>query len=108
MLVGGVATFAAYALLPLADAYAIGFTQPLIVIALAWPLLGERVGLRRWAAVLVSFVGVLIVLRPGAGVFGLGALAALVNALCNGTAILLIRRAHARSRPRRSRSGATR
>ena len=96
MLVGGVAAFAAYALLPLADAYAIGFTQPLIVIALAWPLLGERVGLRRWAAVLVSFVGVLIVLRPGAGVFGLGALAALVNALCNGTAILLIRRAHAR------------
>ena len=86
----------AYALLPLADAYAIGFTQPLIVIALASPLLGERVGLRRWAAVVVSFVGVLIVLRPGAGVFGLGALAALVNALCNGTAILLIRRAHAR------------
>ena len=96
MLAGGVAAFASYALLPLADAYAIGFTQPLIVTALAWPLLGERVGARRWAAILVSFMGVLIVLRPGAGVVGPGAVAALVNALCNGTAILLIRRAHAR------------
>ena len=96
MLLGGVAAFASYALLPLADAYAIGFTQPLIVTALAWPLLGERVGARRWAAVLVAFLGVLIVLRPGAGVIGLGAAAALLNALCNGFAIALIRRAHAR------------
>ena len=96
MLLGGVAAFASYALLPLADAYAIGFTQPLIVTALAWPLLGERVGWHRWAAVLVSFLGVLIVLRPGAGVLGLGAAAALLNALCNGLAIALIRRAHAR------------
>src|SRR5688500_17276409 len=63
MLLGGVAAFASYALLPLADAYAIAFTQPLIVTALAWPLLGERVGWHRWAAVLVSFVSVLIVLR---------------------------------------------
>ena len=96
MLLGGVAAFASYALLPLADAYAIGFTQPLIVTALAWPLLGERVGARRWAAVLVAFLGVLVVLRPGAGVIGLGAAAALLNALCNGFAIALIRRAHAR------------
>jgi drug/metabolite transporter (DMT)-like permease len=96
MLLGGVAAFASYALLPLADAYAIGFTQPLIVTALAWPLLGERVGWHRWAAVLVSFLGVLVVLRPGVGVIGIGAAAALLNALCNGLAIALIRRAHAR------------
>lgn len=96
MLIGGVAAFISYAALPLADAYAIGFMQPLIITALAWPLLGERIDTRRWAAVLVSFMGVLIVLRPGAGVFGLGAVAALVNALCNGSAVVLIRRAHAR------------
>jgi len=95
MLLGGVAAFAGYAFLPLADAYAIGFTQPLIVTALAWSLLGERVGASRWAAVVVSFLAVLIVLRPGSGVLGPGALAALVNAACNGLAILLIRRAHA-------------
>ena len=45
---------------------------------------------------LMAVLGVLIVLRPGAGAVGPGAMAALVNALCNGTAILLIRRAHAR------------
>lgn len=93
MLVGGVAAFTGYALLPLADAYTIAFTQPLIVIALSWPLLGERVGWRRWAAVLVGFLGVLVMLRPGAGVLGVGALAAGVNAVCNGLALALVRRA---------------
>jgi drug/metabolite transporter (DMT)-like permease len=95
MLVGGVAAFVGYSLLPLADAYAIAFTQPLIVTAMSMPLLGERVGPRRWAAVLVGFLGVLVVLRPGAGVLGLGALAAGINALGNGLALVLIRRAHA-------------
>ena len=61
MLIGGVAAFAAYALMPLADAYAIAFTMPLLVTALAVPLLGERVGARRWAAIGVGFAGVLVV-----------------------------------------------
>jgi drug/metabolite transporter (DMT)-like permease len=99
MLAGGVAAFTAYALLPLADAYTIAFTQPLIVIALSVPLLGERVGWRRWAAVLVGFTGVLVMLRPGAGMLGAGALAAGINALCNGLALALIRRASARDAP---------
>lgn len=96
MLIGGVAAFAAYALMPLADAYAIAFTMPLLVTALAVPLLGERVGARRWAAIGVGFAGVLVMLRPGSGIAGLGALAALVNVLGNGLALTLIRRAHAR------------
>jgi drug/metabolite transporter (DMT)-like permease len=95
MLVGGVAAFVAYSLLPLADAYAIAFTQPLIVTAMSLPLLGERVGWRLWAAVLVGFLGVLVVLRPGAGVLGLGALAAGINAVGNGLALVLIRRGRA-------------
>ena len=95
MLVGGVAAFVGYALLPLADAYAIAFTQPLLVTALAVPLLGERVGVRRWAAIAVGFGGILLVLRPGSGIAGLGALAAIVNVLGNGLALTLIRRAHA-------------
>ncbi|MEK0083493.1 DMT family transporter [Benzoatithermus flavus] len=96
MLVGGIAAFMAYALLPLADAYTIAFTQPLIVIAFSVPLLGERPGWRRWAAVVAGFLGVLVMLRPGAGVFGAGALAAMVNAIGNGLALVLIRRAAAR------------
>jgi drug/metabolite transporter (DMT)-like permease len=52
---------------PLATASAIGFTAPLIVTALSVPLLRESVGWRRWSAVLVGFVGALIVIRPGSG-----------------------------------------
>ncbi|MEC9328781.1 MAG: DMT family transporter [Pseudomonadota bacterium] len=49
----------------LATASAIMFTAPLIVTTLSVPLLGERVGLRRWAAVVVGFIGALIIIRPG-------------------------------------------
>ena len=51
--------------LPLAEAIVLTFASPLFVTALAPPLLGETVGWRRWLAVLVGFVGVLIMIRPG-------------------------------------------
>ncbi|HEY0183044.1 MAG TPA: DMT family transporter [Rhodopila sp.] len=53
--------------IPLATASAIGFTSPLIVTALSVPLLREKVGWRRWAAVLVGFAGAMMVIRPGSG-----------------------------------------
>ena len=49
---------------------------PLLVAALSGPVLGEKVGWRRWAAIGVGFVGVLIILQPGSSVFTLGAGAA--------------------------------
>lgn len=52
--------------MPIATANAVGFLAPLLVTALSVPLLGEKVGPRRWAAVLVGFAGVLVVIRPGA------------------------------------------
>jgi drug/metabolite transporter (DMT)-like permease len=61
--------FAAMQKLQLAQTAAISFTIPLWVCALSVPLLGETVGLRRWAAVLVGFVGVLIIMRPGTAGF---------------------------------------
>ncbi|MEO6514787.1 MAG: DMT family transporter, partial [Steroidobacteraceae bacterium] len=51
--------------MPLSTAYAIVFVAPLMVTALAVPLLGEKVGPRRWAAIVVGLLGVLVVLRPG-------------------------------------------
>lgn len=51
--------------LPLATAISLSFVAPLFVTALAVPLLGERVGWRRWTAVLVGFAGMLIMMRPG-------------------------------------------
>ncbi|MEO1250076.1 MAG: DMT family transporter, partial [Pseudomonadota bacterium] len=75
----------AYSVMPIADAYAISFAAPLIVVALALPLLGERTDLWRAGAVLIGFVGVVIVLRPGdagmGGFVSMGALAALVGTI---------------------------
>jgi drug/metabolite transporter (DMT)-like permease len=55
--------------LPLSTAYTIYFVAPLLIAALSVPLLGERVGPRRWVAIGIGLVGVLVVLRPGVGGF---------------------------------------
>ncbi len=52
--------------MPLVDTLTLGFTAPLMVTALSVPMLGEHVGWRRWTAVVIGFIGVLIILRPGA------------------------------------------
>ena len=72
--------FTVLTLMPLAQVMAIGFTTPLFATAGAALFLKERVGPRRWAAVFVGFFGVLVILRPGAGMFTLPALLALGNA----------------------------
>jgi drug/metabolite transporter (DMT)-like permease len=59
--------FVALRYLQLAETAAIFFTVPLIVAALSVPMLGEHVGPRRWTAITIGFVGVLIVVRPGFG-----------------------------------------
>jgi drug/metabolite transporter (DMT)-like permease len=66
---------------PLATASAIGFTAPLIVTALSVPLLHESVGWRRWTAVLVGFVGTLMVVRPGTGLHDPAVLLILLSSL---------------------------
>ncbi|MBM3568892.1 MAG: DMT family transporter [Alphaproteobacteria bacterium] len=77
--------FTALIYVPLADASAITFTTPLMITALAGPLLSEAVGWRRWTAVTVGFLGALIVIRPGldvlhpAAFFAVGA--SMLNAL---------------------------
>jgi drug/metabolite transporter (DMT)-like permease len=55
----------AFRYLPLAETHAIAASSPLIVVVLAAPMLGERVGLDRWLAVVVGFAGVLLIIRPG-------------------------------------------
>jgi drug/metabolite transporter (DMT)-like permease len=66
--------------LPLADAHAILAISPLIVTALSVPLLGEKVGIRRWTAVGVASLGMLIILRPSFGAMHPMALVALLCA----------------------------
>ena len=57
--------FTSLALVPLADAVALSFTMPLFIVAGAAAILGEKVGLRRWSATTIGFLGMLVILRPG-------------------------------------------
>jgi drug/metabolite transporter (DMT)-like permease len=78
--------------LPLTEAIAITFASPLFVTALAPPLLGERVGWRRWLAVVVGFVGVLIMIRPAGDHMRWVVLLPLAVALTFGLANIVTRR----------------
>ena len=92
---GGTAMICAFYTLtkiPLADFTALSFTTPLFILLLAALILGERVGLRRWSAVAVGFLGVLVMTRPGAGAFDPNALGALAMALGIATAVVLVKR----------------
>ena len=61
--------FTAIRYIPLAEAVAIGFAAPLFTVALSVPLLKEQVGIRRWSAVIIGFIGVMVIVRPGFGEF---------------------------------------
>ncbi|MDK2754467.1 MAG: DMT family transporter [Gammaproteobacteria bacterium] len=77
--------------LPLELCAAIGFVSPLFVTALSIPFLGERVGLRRWIAVLIGLLSVLMILRPGGVSFQLAMLLPLGSSLCWAMALVLTR-----------------
>jgi drug/metabolite transporter (DMT)-like permease len=98
-LVRGCAFFMAYtcyylslASLPLAEAATLYFTAPLFLAALSVPLLGEKVGLQRWLAVCIGFLGVLIILRPGASVVDPASILALLSALAYAITGVVTRR----------------
>ena len=82
----------AFGLLPLADVHGIAALSPLLAMALAVPLLGERVGWQRWAAVAVGFAGVAMIARPGTGVMGPAAAVPLCAALLWALLQVLIRK----------------
>ena len=78
--------------LPLSTAYSIFFVAPLLITALSVPILGEKVGPRRWTAIAVGLVGVLVVLRPtGTGVMSMAGLAVLVAATGYAVSAITVR-----------------
>lgn len=79
-------------LMPLAEAFTLAFVGPIFVTALSVPILGEKVGLRRWSAVVVGFIGVVMILRPGVGTFRVEALLPLSAALGYALVMLISRR----------------
>ncbi len=78
--------------LQLAETTSIYFFGPMVITALAGPLLGEWAGWRRWLAILAGFIGVLVITRPGVGVFGVGHLFALGSMLSNSLYVIMTRR----------------
>lgn len=97
--------FTALMLLPLADITAFGFVMPIFAVVLAALLLHEKVGPYRWSAVIVGFMGVLVMLSPHGGIAGIlmhgfstGAGLALAGALLSAVVVVIIRQMHATER----------
>lgn len=90
--VGTLCAFYAFTVLPLSQVYSLLFAMPLIITVLSVPILGEKVGVHRWAAVVFGLAGVLIVLRPGSADLELGHLAALTSAMCSSYGSVVVRR----------------
>lgn len=83
--------FLALAALPLADAVALAFVSPVFITLLSIPMLGEKVGPHRWAAVVVGLIGTAIMLRPGMGAFQPASLLVLISAGCYAFSQMLAR-----------------
>jgi drug/metabolite transporter (DMT)-like permease len=84
-------TVLAFSLMPLAGATAINFSAPLFSVLISVLWLKERAGAARWGTLLAGFAGVLIVVKPGADSFQLGALFALANAVMYGSVTVAVR-----------------
>jgi len=83
---------AGLAKMAMADATSVAFAAPLIVTALSIPFLGEKVGIRRWSAVAVGFVGVMIIVQPGSSTFHPASLFPLGSAACWAAGLVITRR----------------
>jgi len=99
LLTSTICYFTALKYLPLPTAASISFTSPVIVVLLAIPLLGERVGIKRWLAVLLGFLGMLVIIRPGIEGTHWSGLLVLVSATCFAMYQILTRRIAGRDSP---------
>ena len=91
--------FYSISIISLSKALTLGFIAPLIVTILSPVLLGEKVGLRRWAAVIIGFIGSLIVIRPGFVEINLASIAALGTGVLYGFYLIVTRKLHNSDHP---------
>lgn len=91
-LIGNICIIFAFTTIPLAEAYSIAFLAPIFVVALSRTFLGESVSAYRWAFLFASFVGVLLVVRPGFRELHPGHLTALIAALMGAITTTVLRR----------------
>jgi drug/metabolite transporter (DMT)-like permease len=93
------AWFYAISLIPIGEVMAIGFLAPLFGTLGAIFLLGEKVRMRRWGALLIGFAGAMIILRPGGAPLGLGQICAVLSAVLTGVTAVLIKQLTSRDDP---------
>jgi len=91
--------FYSISIISMAKALTLAFVAPLITTALSPIFLGEKVGLRRWSAVIIGFVGSLIVIRPGFIEFNLATVAALGTGFFYGIYLIITRKLHTSDSP---------
>jgi len=89
--VGNASFFQAYALIPMASVSAVAMSVPIFATLFAILFLGEKVGLHRWGAIVVGFMGVLVALDPG-GSLQVGSLFALVGVVCWALTIIMVKK----------------
>jgi len=89
---GLLCVFYAFGNLPMAEVYSLLFAAPILITLLAIPILGERVRLFRWFAIVLGMLGVLVVLRPGTTTLSLSHLAALGAASCTALTSVVTRK----------------
>ena len=92
LLTANICFFYAISIIPLAKALTLAFVAPLIVTAFSPIFLGERVGYRRWSAVIIGFIGSLVVMRPGFVEINLASLAALGTGIMYGFYLIITRK----------------
>ncbi len=99
LFIANVLFFYSISIISMAKALTLAFVAPLITTALSPIILGEKVGFRRWSAVLVGFVGSLIVIRPGFIEFNLASIAALGTGFFYGIYLIITRKLHTSDSP---------
>ena len=91
--------FYSISVISMAKALTLAFVAPLITTSLSPIILGEKVGIRRWSAVLVGFIGSLVVIRPGFLEFNLATIAALGTGCFYGVYLIITRKLHSTDSP---------
>ena len=91
--------FYSISVISMAKALTLAFVAPLVTTALSPVILGEKVGIRRWTAVIVGFIGSLVVIRPGFIEFNLATIAALGTGCLYGVYLIITRKLHSTDNP---------
>ena len=99
LLSANICFFYSISIISMAKALTLAFVAPLVTTALSPILFGEKVGIKRWTAVIVGFIGSLVVIRPGFIEFNLATIAALGTGCLYGVYLIITRKLHATDNP---------